>query len=116
MKFYLDEDISPKVTQILRKEDIDAVSAHEAGMIGAPDEDQLTIAAAEGRVLVTRNRDDFIILTVRFFEDFKPHCGLLIVPHTLSGADFHLLSSLISTFAKEHPKGLTSYTIEFLSR
>jgi len=116
VKFYLDEDISPKVAQILRKKNIDAISAHEVGMLGASDEDQLTAAAAEGRVLVTRNRDDFIILTVRFFEDLKPHRGLLIVPHTIPGSDFSLLSNLLTTFAKKHPKGLTTYTIEFLSR
>ena len=116
MKLYLDEDISPKVAQILRKKKIDAVSAHEAGMQGASDEDQLTAAVAEGRVLVTRNRDDFIILTVSFFEDLKPHFGLLIVPHTIPGSDFNLLSNLLTTFAKNHPDGLISYTIEFLSR
>lgn len=116
MKFYLDEDISPKVAQILRKKNIDAVSAHEAGRQGASDEDQLTAAAAEGRVLVTRNRDDFIILTVRFFEALKPHHGLLIVPHTIPGSDFSLLSNLLTTFATKHPKNLVSYTIEFLSR
>jgi predicted nuclease of predicted toxin-antitoxin system len=116
LRFYLDEDISPKVAQLLRKKKIDAVSTHETGMQGASDEEQLMAAAADKRVLVTRNRDDFIILTVRFFEDLKPHFGLLIVPHTIPGSDFNLLSNLLTTFAKKHPKGLTSYTIEFLSR
>ena len=60
MKIYIDEDISPKVSVILRKRGIDAVSAHEVGMLEASDENQLSYAVAEGRVLVTRNRDDFI--------------------------------------------------------
>ena len=56
MKLYLDEDISPKVSVILRKKGIDAVSAHEAGMLETSDEEQLTFAAADDRVMVTRNR------------------------------------------------------------
>ena len=69
MKLYLDEDISPKVSVILRKKDVDSVSAHETGMLQASDEEQLTFAATEGRAMVTRNRDDFITLTVQFFVE-----------------------------------------------
>ena len=87
MKLYLDEDISPKICVILRKKGMDAVSAHETGMLEASDEEQLSFAAAEGRVMVTRNRDDFITLTVQFFEALKQHKGLIIVPHTI--ADIH---------------------------
>ncbi|BBO85429.1 hypothetical protein DSCO28_59950 [Desulfosarcina ovata subsp. sediminis] len=115
MKLYLDEDISPKVSEILRKNGIDAVSAHEKGMLGASDEEQLTFAAAKERAMVTRNRDDFITLTVQAFEALRPHKGLIIVPHTISESDFGKLAALLTTYAKNHPRGLESYTIEFLS-
>jgi hypothetical protein len=116
VKLYLDEDISPKVAELLRKKRIDTVGAHETGMLGASDKEQLTAAVSEERVLVTRNRDDFILLTVHFFEDLKSHHGLLIVPHTIPGSDFNLLANLLLKFSKKHPNGLASYTIEFLSR
>ena len=114
MKLYLDEDISPKVAVILRKKGMDALSAHETGMLEASDEEQLSFAAAEGRVMVTRNREDFITLTVQFFEALKPHNGLIIVPHTLPGSEFSRLSSLLANFSKDYPHGLQPYTIEFL--
>jgi predicted nuclease of predicted toxin-antitoxin system len=115
VKLYLDEDISPKVSVILRKKGMGAVSAHETGMLEASDEEQLSFATADGRVMVTRNRDDFITLTVQFFEALKPHKGLIIVPHTIPGSDFSKLASLLMKYSKDHPQGLEPYTIEFLT-
>ena len=115
MKFYLYEDLSPKIAEILRRSGIDALSAHEAGMCEASDQRQLDFAAAEKRCLVTRNRDDFIRLTVRFFNDQRPHCGVLIVPYTLPGDQFSRIASLIKKFSSLHPKGLAPYSIDFLA-
>jgi predicted nuclease of predicted toxin-antitoxin system len=114
VKLYLDEDISPKVSVILRRKGMDAVSAHEADMLEASDEEQLSVAASDGRVMVTRNRDDFITLSVQFFEDLKPHKGLIIVPHTIPGSDFSKLAALLVKFSKGHPQELEPNTIEFL--
>ena len=114
MKLYLDEDISPKVAVILRKRGMDALSAHEAGMLEASDEEQLAFAAAGERAMVTRNRDDFITLTVQFFEALKPHKGLIIVPHTIPGSEFSKLAALLVKISKGYPKGLEPYTIEYL--
>ncbi len=36
-----------------------AVNSHETGMLEASDDEQLAFTAAEERVMVTRNRDDF---------------------------------------------------------
>ena len=116
MKFYLDEDISPRVAALLRQKGVDAVSAHDVQMIGASDGQQLVKAASEGRAMVTRNRNDFIALTVLFFQDGKVHCGLLIVPHTIQGHHFGLLARRLEVFAERHPAGMAPYTIEFLAR
>ena len=116
MKLYLDEDISPRVAELLRKKGVDAVSAHEKDMKGASDEEQLTAAVNEGLVMVTRNRNDFIALTVRFFQDFNPHYGLIIIPHSIPGSNFSLMANRLSAFINKHPKGLEPYTIEFVSR
>lgn len=115
MKFYLDEDLSPKIAVILRKNGIDALSAHEAGMLEASDRQQLEFAAQEKRCLVTRNRNDFIKLTLQFLNDHRPHCGVLIVPYTIPGDQFARMARLLKVYASHYPSGLEPYTIDFIS-
>jgi predicted nuclease of predicted toxin-antitoxin system len=114
MRFYLDEDLSPKIAEILRKGGIDALSAHEVGMCESSDQRQLDFAATKKRYLVTRNKDDFIRLTVRFFNDQRPHCGVLIVPYTLPGDQFSRIAGLIKKFSSRQQKGLAPYSAAFL--
>jgi predicted nuclease of predicted toxin-antitoxin system len=115
MRYYLDEDLSPKIAGLLRNLGIDCISAHEAGMIQASDLEQLEFASRKERCLVTKNRDDFIRLTVQFFNDHLPHYGVLIIPRTFPGDRFNLIAEALSAYAHEHPKGMHSYTVDFLS-
>ncbi len=112
MKFYFDEDLSPKIAVLLRRKGIDAVSAHEAGMTGASDREQLESAAKEKRCLVTRNRDDFIRLSIQFFNGRRPHYGVLIIPYTIPGDQFSRIASLLGGVASQH-QGLEPYVISF---
>lgn len=115
MKYYLDEDLSPKIAEILRKHHIDAISAHEVGMQQAADREQLERAVSEGRCFVTRNRNDFIRLTVQFFNEHRPHAGVLIVPHTFPGDKFSLIARAIAKHHSKHFKDkIEPYTIDFL--
>ena len=63
VKLLLDENISPKVGEMLRAQDgIDAVHVRERGLLQAPDQDVLERAYAEDRLLVTKNVEDFVKL------------------------------------------------------
>ncbi len=115
MKFYLDEDLSPRIAQLLRRSRIDGLSAHETDMLEAGDLEQLEFAAQEKRCLVTRNRDDFIRLTVQFFNERRPHHGVLIIPHTIPGDQLSRIARLLKTFSSRHPSGIEPYAIAFLS-
>jgi hypothetical protein len=58
-QFYLDEDVSPQVGQLLAAQGHDYVHARDLGNRGMPDPQHLLVAANAGRVLVTFNRRDF---------------------------------------------------------
>lgn len=114
MKYYLDEDISPKVGHILKKHQVDVVSTHDVSMTQASDRAQLEYAASAGRAFVTRNRNDFIRLTVQFFNDLRPHFGVLIVPYSIPGDKFRRMADALKKYASQHPSGMEPYTIDFL--
>jgi len=115
LKYYLDEDLSPKIAELLRKQGVDCISAHEIEMIQVSDLEQLMLAARHKRCMVTKNRDDFIRLTVQFFNDHLSHYGVLIIPHTIPGDRFSLIVNALVRYALNNPKRMPSYTIDFLS-
>ena len=83
-------------------------------MVGASDLEQLEFAAGEKRCLVTRNRDDFIKLTLQFFNDHRPHYGVLIVPYTIPGDQFSQIARFLKAFASSHPSSVEPHSVDFL--
>ena len=115
MKYYLDEDLSARIAELVRAGGVDAISSHECGRDTLDDPQQLDLAAADGRCFVTRNRDDFIHLTVQHFEAQLHHAGILIVPNSIAENDFGLVARSLLRYAHAHAKGMQPYTIDFLS-
>lgn len=116
MKYLLDEDIHPRLAEIARGLGLDVVSVHEIGRRTLSDREQLDYASAEGRVFVTRNRDDFIQLTLEHFRAGAPHAGVLIVPHTLPNRDPEAMAHALASWdrGRGESTGLPPYTIDYL--
>lgn len=79
LRYLLDEDISYRVAEGLRRAGVDAVSVHEIDRANRriSDEEQLAYAAGEGRVLVTYNRADYQVLEAQWRVEGKEHAGIL---------------------------------------
>jgi predicted nuclease of predicted toxin-antitoxin system len=114
VRFLLDEDLSPVVAETARGLGLDAVSVHECDRRGLSDEEQLELAAREERVLVTRNRDDFILLTLEAFRTGKPHAGALIVPRSLPNHFPERIAHALRRWVADHPEPGSCF-IDFLA-
>jgi predicted nuclease of predicted toxin-antitoxin system len=57
----LDENISPKIADQLRRKGIDATTARDLGVLGDMDENHLARATSYGRVLVTCDTDYLVL-------------------------------------------------------
>jgi len=112
--FLLDEDLSPTVAEVGRGIGLDVVSVHEARRPGLGDGDQLRFAAAEGRVLVTRNRDDYIRLTVSFYQAGEAHPGLVIVPYSLPNNEPGRIAHALKRWQEGRAAATMDYGIFFL--
>lgn len=102
MSFLLDEDVNPAVAEVGRGLGLDIVSVHEIDRRGLDDAPQLEFASASGRVFVTRNRDDYIKLTVGFYQMGAPHPGIIIIPYTLPNREPKRIAHALKTWQEEH--------------
>lgn len=115
MRFILDEDVHPVVAEVARGLGVDAVSVHELDRRGLPDDEQLRWAAREARVFVTRNRDDFIRLTVEWFRTGETHPGVVIVPRSLPNDRPERIAHALAAWSTERSDVETlAYVVDFL--
>lgn len=114
MRFLFDEDLSPVVAETARGLGLDAVSVHECDRRGLSDEDQLELATHEQRIFVTRNRDDFILLTLEAFRAGTLHAGVLIVPRSLPNHLPERIAHALRRWRDEHPEPGSCF-IDFLA-
>ncbi|MEE8525324.1 MAG: DUF5615 family PIN-like protein, partial [Thermoanaerobaculia bacterium] len=118
MRYLLDEDVNPGVAEISLARGLDVVSVHEIDRRGYQAPQQFAYAASQERVFITRNRDDFIRLTVAAYQSGEPHHGVLIVPYSLPN---HLPGPITAALEKWHRRWMeigsqsTAYLIDFLA-
>ena len=114
MKFLVDEDLSEEIASILRAKGIDAVHVRELGLSGAEDQEVLIEASRQKRCVVTRNSNDFLMLTEFYFHEGRPHHGILIVPRSYPGNKSSKIAQAIISLAQNHPHAFQPYVFLFL--
>ncbi|WP_124728338.1 DUF5615 family PIN-like protein [Staphylospora marina] len=75
-KLLLDENVTPKAAEIFRELGYDVESVHSLGLRGMSDSRVLEAAVDSGRILLTHNGKDFILLVPPRLPDVV-HQGIL---------------------------------------
>lgn len=111
MTLYLDEDLSPRIAELLRAQGIGAVSAHEVGNTQLDDRGQFAYARGAGRAIVTRNVRDFLRLAEEAVAANMSHPGIILVPPSFRGDEFAEIARALAVQAAEHPQGVADQVI-----
>ena len=74
MRFFLDHDVPAEIGRVLRQAGHDIRTVADLLSPTASDEEVLDCAIAQGRILVTCNRDDFLQLVAG-----REHSGLIVL-------------------------------------
>jgi hypothetical protein len=75
-KFFIDEDVFPRIAEELNRAGFDAVSANSAGRLHEPDSWQLFWAASHSRTLVSFNVKDYARLHTEWIQQSFEHSGI----------------------------------------
>lgn len=78
IEFYLDEDVSALVADLVRARGFVASTTREAGQLGRSDIEQLEYATSQQKTLLTHNRADFEALAKQYFLTGQRHFGIII--------------------------------------
>ena len=97
----LDENVQASVAEGLRGRGVDAATVWEWGLEGATDEDLLREAAKRGRVVVTYNVRDFVKLHIRWVEEGRKHCGIIVSRQVPIGEMVKRLEKTAKRFKEE---------------
>ena len=106
MKVYLDEDLSPRIAELLRQRGMDATSAQDIGNTQLNDRAQLEHATREGRAVITANVVDFIQLAHEAVATNTHHGGIVLVPASFRGDEFQAIADAILEALKPYHAGL----------
>ena len=121
LRFLLDEGIHPGVAEAAWEMDLDVVSVHDLRGRGASDFDQLVLAAQQERVLVTRNRADYLHWTREFYQGGRPHRGVLLVESGLPNDQPKMIARSLRRWAQarsyaDDGEGFGPYHVDVLPR
>lgn len=75
---YTDEDVTPRLADLLRERGYESQSVWDAGTVGLTDEEQLLFAASRGWTILTYNRKDFTTLARHWYGDGREHAGIIL--------------------------------------
>lgn len=118
-RFYLDEDVPHRTAQIGAGMGLDILAARSAhSSLPQDDPVHLRAAADDQRIMVTYNRNDFLVATRDAFAASGAHAGLLILTRKLPRDPARIARALQRWTERRRSEGgwpMQQYEVDFLS-
>lgn len=118
-RFYLDEDVPHGSAKVGAALGLDILSARDAqSSLPKDDPVHLRTAAQDRRIMVTYNRNDFLVATRAAFSAGGPHAGLLILTHKLPRDATRVAHALARWVEERKEQGawpMQEYEVDFVS-
>ncbi|MBI2808508.1 MAG: DUF5615 family PIN-like protein [Planctomycetes bacterium] len=95
VRLYFDRHIMRRLAVDLRGKGFDVLTTEEAGKDTASDEEQLALAAAEHRAILTFNIRDFAPLHDQWQKSGQSHSGIIVSQQLGSRQYGHLLQRML---------------------
>jgi len=112
-KLHLNEHISPRLADQLRKYGFDVVSSQEARILSETDSQQLAQAVIEERAIVTFNVVDFVSLHNEYLSEGKEHWGIIFSSQESIHILRHRLLRLLNSTSADQLKNQIVWLNEF---
>ncbi len=112
-KLHLNENMSPRLANELRRYGFDVTSTHEEGMVAMPDDEQLAFAAFHQRAIVTFDIGDFSLLHEEYMAIDKEHWGIIFSHREVIGTLLHRLLRLLNSMTAEDLRNKIQWLNDF---
>ena len=106
MKLYLDENLSPRLAEMLRARGLEVVSAYEVGNAELDDRAQLAYTTREGRAIVTCDIPDFTVLAPDALAANTQHAGIILISSRFGTDEFAAIAKGIAAVVRRYPDGI----------
>jgi hypothetical protein len=112
-KLHLNEHLSPRLAQQLRKHGFDVTSTLESNLVSKSDPQQLEFCCVEQRAILTFNIDDFTLLHDEYMASGKEHWGIIMSTREPIGVLLHRLLRLLNSLSADELKNQVQWLNEF---
>ncbi|MBL8203016.1 MAG: DUF5615 family PIN-like protein [Blastocatellia bacterium] len=112
-RLHLNENLSPRLAEQLRKHGFDVTTSHEMDMLAEPDDVQLAFATAEQRAIVSFNVRDFAPLHDEYQAAGREHWGMIFSTQEPLNILFQRLLRLLNAVSAEDLKNQIRWLNEF---
>lgn len=112
-KLHLNEHLSPRLAQQLRRHGFDVTSTLESGLVSASDREQMEFCSSERRAILTFNVEHFTLLHEEFMAANKEHWGIVLSTREPIGVLLHRLLRLLNSLSADELKDQICWLNEF---